>query len=589
MSKFEPNSTIYFCRTGIDDSNKPYFDPTGSADNQIVTWMLNGGARVATCTNYSFQRTDGRYRIAVDSDDCDYDTLLNCDTIAYKNQGVTENAIWVVGNIVAVEWINPNNTYVYYTVDYYCTYSNLIDWNDSVCYVEREHVKEDWVQNGVECPAFSNMGPPETFTYEPDTPVYYSNINFLPRTSLPKAVVYTPYGSSGEKPDFSSKVAWSNIVSGLTPLELEADAVGDYLQKVAESEEADLDRIPLIHTLPRIADNSTPNTFNFTIPMPWAYEDAEISVSNERVEADYHTNVNHIKYRNAKCWSSQFCKLRLVAYNGDSQDYNPQWFGNGRKDTTCEIFSCRTEGGISIILGLKPSNIPMSPRGMGDFMVNIEEPPMAPWVGNMFAQWSTVNGDAMMGRTLAGVTRLLTSIGGGASKLMEGVSSVKPETSLGGVMDLIGGVGNAAATFGNISSTFKEAKTSGAVIGGGFNHNANSAAAQGIYGAQLSALVVQPYIMNSIDDFFDIYGYNVNKVKVPERNTRKFWNFVKTHNAHIGGKLVSYTARVAIENMLNSGVTFWNGVNVSPEGSGGAVCIGDYSLENREENRAIGG
>lgn len=583
MSKFEPNTTVYFCRTGIDDANKPYFDPTSGAENPIVTWMLENGARVATATNYSFQRTDGRLRIAVGSDECDYDTLLNCDTIVYKNQGVSLDAMWIVGNISQVQWINPNNTYVYYSVDYYCTYGHLIDWDTSICFVEREHVKEDWVNNGGECPAFSNMGPEENFVLEPDTPLYYSIMKMFGFGTDQKYAIYSPYGDDGKKASFKSTTQ-GGILSGLDVIiKNSTGEVDTYLNNVAESDEADLDRIPMIQTIPKICGENRLSHEQITIPLPWLYESKSISGGSE-VQVNYVKNVNSIKYRNAKCWSSQFCKLRLMSHEGDVIDYNPQWFGSGRAETTWHVWGRVSAGGVAIASGLQPSNIEMQLGGMDDFIVTIKSPGESPWVGNAYAQWKEINKASIAGRVIqannSAIGGIIHSIAGDTGK-----TPFTPATSIADAANTLGGYIN---RMGQIASTIKQAKASGASVNGGFTESANAAAALGIYGFQLVAYIVQPYIMNSVDDFFDIYGYNVNRVKTPERNTRKLWNYVKTHNAHVSGAKLSYTARLAIEQMLNNGVTFWNGSNVNPEGSGG-ITIGDYSKENRETNRAIGG
>lgn len=80
--------------------------------------------------------------------------------------------------------------------------------------------------------------------------------------------------------------------------------------------------------------------------------------------------------------------------------------------------------------------------------------------------------------------------------------------------------------------------------------------------------------MKSVDAFFDRFGYRVSRLKIPERSSRPFWNYVKTSEGHVSGNIPAMY-RTQIENMLNSGVTFWNV---------GARAIGDFS--NPAENKA---
>lgn len=72
-----------------------------------------------------------------------------------------------------------------------------------------------------------------------------------------------------------------------------------------------------------------------------------------------------------------------------------------------------------------------------------------------------------------------------------------------------------------------------------------------------------------IDDYFDMYGYKTNQVKIPNRAVRKNWTFTKTVGCHIKGNLCTDDL-VKIESIYNNGVTFWkNGDN-----------IGNYTLSN---------
>jgi len=73
-----------------------------------------------------------------------------------------------------------------------------------------------------------------------------------------------------------------------------------------------------------------------------------------------------------------------------------------------------------------------------------------------------------------------------------------------------------------------------------------------------------------IDDFFSMYGYAVNEIKVPNIHQRPQWNFVKTEGCVVTGN-VPNAIRTTIEQIFDSGVRFWNnGDN-----------IGKYYLANK--------
>lgn len=60
-----------------------------------------------------------------------------------------------------------------------------------------------------------------------------------------------------------------------------------------------------------------------------------------------------------------------------------------------------------------------------------------------------------------------------------------------------------------------------------------------------------------IDDFFSMFGYKVNSVKLPNITGRKNWNYVKTNGANIEGNIPQEDLQT-IKNMFDNGVTFWH-------------------------------
>ena len=72
-----------------------------------------------------------------------------------------------------------------------------------------------------------------------------------------------------------------------------------------------------------------------------------------------------------------------------------------------------------------------------------------------------------------------------------------------------------------------------------------------------------------LDDFFERYGYAINRVKIPSRNGRSGYNYVKTNNVKIVGEMPASSVEI-IENVYNNGTTFWNSLS----------RMGDYSIDN---------
>lgn len=72
-----------------------------------------------------------------------------------------------------------------------------------------------------------------------------------------------------------------------------------------------------------------------------------------------------------------------------------------------------------------------------------------------------------------------------------------------------------------------------------------------------------------IDNYFNVYGYKINRVKSPNINSRTYWNYLKTIDCNFEGDIPQKDLNV-IRNMFNNGVTLWHS----------ATNMYNYSLTN---------
>ena len=64
-------------------------------------------------------------------------------------------------------------------------------------------------------------------------------------------------------------------------------------------------------------------------------------------------------------------------------------------------------------------------------------------------------------------------------------------------------------------------------------------------------------IARTIDNFFSMFGYKVNRLKVPNITGRRNWNYVKTVGCYIEADIPQDDLQ-EIKDMFNNGVTFWH-------------------------------
>lgn len=71
-----------------------------------------------------------------------------------------------------------------------------------------------------------------------------------------------------------------------------------------------------------------------------------------------------------------------------------------------------------------------------------------------------------------------------------------------------------------------------------------------------------------VDDYFTKYGYKVNRLKLPNLETRPSFNYVKTVNCNLKGTC-NNDILLSLKNIFDSGVTLWH-----------ANDVGNYNLKN---------
>lgn len=92
----------------------------------------------------------------------------------------------------------------------------------------------------------------------------------------------------------------------------------------------------------------------------------------------------------------------------------------------------------------------------------------------------------------------------------------------------------------------------------------------GLKGFHTYCRSIKPEFVERLDNFFDMFGYKTNLVKVPNINSRPHWNYVQTESCNIRGKMSQADINKIIS-IYDRGITFWKNGNE----------IGDYSLDNR--------
>ena len=104
----------------------------------------------------------------------------------------------------------------------------------------------------------------------------------------------------------------------------------------------------------------------------------------------------------------------------------------------------------------------------------------------------------------------------------------------------------------------------------GSTNNGSALYANGRHGIYAGRMSVSTAYARQIDWFFDVYGYNVQRLGKPLLNSRPHWNYIKTRNCVITGSVPADDAR-AICAAFDRGITYW----------AKASEVGRYNLGNQ--------
>lgn len=168
--------------------------------------------------------------------------------------------------------------------------------------------------------------------------------------------------------------------------------------------------------------------------------------------------------------------------------------------------------------------------------------PTVSWNNDSYTNWLTQNG-----------VNIQTSY---AKSIVSGVSGILGRGESADVNDLASPAGNllntaltnyaAIETAQNQPNTAEGSVNSGDVVFG---------TTHGDY--TMYQLRIREQYAKVIDEYFDRFGYKVNRLKIPEVDSRLYWNYIKTVEANITGYMPQ-KALNTLRKCLNRGITIWH-------------------------------
>lgn len=534
-----PNGDLYLCKTKLENDYK----------NQLTWNNINtqseyfNGTVQNTFSEYTYIKKDSTITVGANIDD-----IIDCNYLFYINNGFTSKRYYCF--ITGMTYVNENSTRITIETDCFQTWYFELQYNR--CFVEREHVNND--TTGL-----------HTIPEGLETGDYVTN-SLVKNTSLNASKVIlgvtVDYYFDAQTGDFvlggnTGGGTYGGIKSAYAYryFEPKSPLLVKAIKGYADNGQSDaIGQMFIAPTflIPRdetILDDGNVDETIQPISYNWdTYGDANITKP---------TNLNGYIPKNNKLFVYPYTYLLMTNNNGGNAIYQYELFNNpsGSPQNICNF----TIQGI-ITPSISGLIVPVHYKGTNgrNYSESLPLPkfPICGWDTDVYTNWLTQNAVNIGVQVVSASTQIASGVGltlatGGAG-------------SLTGASSVLSGSTQIASLLGQI----REHKMTSPQAEGNTNTGDISYSTGNTTITAYQMTIKQEYA-KIIDDYFSMFGYKVNTVKVPNITGRANWNYIKTIDCNVDGDIPQTDLNI-IKTMFNNGVTLWHNPN----------NMYNYSLDN---------
>lgn len=470
-------------------------------------YFINRSIPSRTYSELYYQRKDGIIMIPKHVDDLLSEGVNYC---MYQNEKYPDK--WFYAFITDMKYVNDGNTEVHIKTD--CIQTWMFDINIKESFVEREHADSDEIGE-------------HTLDEGLETGEYVVN-DFRADTNLQdcKYIIMTT-----EMPADADK--WYAINMGGIPYAGGA-IICEHLSEMvsivnALSAEGYADAVYAVYMVPSIIiADSGPDTMVYdgtTIPVMYNQEVSKLSALN-----GYYP-------RNKKLLCYPYTYL-LHSNNAGSS--------NVLKFEDFSTENCRFEvKGVPVVGG----SIKSCPRNYKGVQVNQEEGivcgkfPTLSWSADLFTNWLTQNS-----------VNIAMGIASGAAQVVGGVATMALTGGAGGAIGGATALSGVTSIANTLAQVHQQSFTPNSARGNTNAGDINTAAKSNTF--YYYSMSIKKEYAKVIDEYFDMFGYKCNRLKVPAKNHRERYWYTKTIGANIWGNIPQEDLQ-EIKDCYNRGITFW--------------------------------
>lgn len=492
-------------------------------------------------SNFSYQRKDNY--IAYPRH---FDSLRGVNYVMYKNKAYGDK--WFYAFITDMKYINDERTDIYIQTDVIQTW--LFDYTIKPSFVEREHVDNDTV--GLHTvPEQLETGDYVILAKNKNASLNYHSLIMAVTVDLNSEGFAN---ASGEY--------YNGVYSGLKYYKVTGEEANKAIKALADAGKSDA--IVAIFICPSLYIDSAypednPNGYaEVKANLNVVRKDWNPSILGVEEEENYKVKaLNGYVPKNKKLLTYPYTYLLMSNNSGGSAIYKYELFNNPDNADLCAFY---------IYASLTPGmSVYISPRYYNGVDINSLEGltlgkyPTCAWNTDVYTNWLTQNAVNIP----ISIASAVVNAGVGAIGSI-GTMGLTPLGVMGATGSVIGGVQSVLSTVGEIyQHSLIPPQAEGNINSGDVMFSSGCLT---FTAYQMS--IKKEYAM-IIDEYFTMYGYKVNRVKVPSVGHRENFWYTKTIDVNIDGAIPNDDMQ-KIKDCYNRGITFWYNPSY----------IGNYNVSN---------
>lgn len=591
-----------------DYKNTRWFD----TKTQQTNYFLNKPT-VYVKPESNFQRVNGGSFVSVNKS---VDELWNVNYLMFQNQQY--NNKWFYGFVTELEYVQKNTTYVHFQLDVLQTWIFETDFKPS--YVVREHCPL-WNSDGtpvintidegldygkdydivssekyvpydtiyflvaVSKTAFHGGIPPEA---HPDGENFFDNEIFPSDNGVPQPLTYyiLPIKLNDETPTVSlngSTINLSRPTEVLKGLFVQEGAVNNIVSLyITEyigmnmSYDGGTDVLTITHPNVygcMVSDNNNQNIYMMNV--------AQQSTYTKKIDSFPNKYDGYRPVKESKLLMYPYTVLTFEDYQGNHAEFKNEYIGTKELEIV-------TQGGmgtshkVAYLLNNYnvKENYDTSVNRLGNSII-CNNPNDIPIMSDMLSAYLQGNRNSIQNQKNSimwnGVMGMISGSVSGVGANVQRQSAISKGSTMGATMGALSvaqagvgvaqGLGNTVLDLQAIQAKQVDISNVPPQISN-MGGNTPFTYGNGTSGLYIVKKQIKQEYIDKLTDFFNMYGYRVDRTKIPNFHTRQYWNYVETKNCNILGSINNDVLQ-ELKNIFDNGICLWH-----------TDDIGNYNLEN---------